>query len=462
MKKIAVIGAGYVGLVTAACLAQKNNQVFVIERDLQKITSLLNGNVPFYEPGLEHIVASAIHTKHLVFVNNIAQALTEEPEIIFSCVGTPSQEDGVADLSYVWAAAAEIGKTLNKYALIVNKSTVPVGTGDRVRQVIQLELDRRASSVTFDVASNPEFLKEGDAVNDFLMPDRIIAGVDSEKAHHLLADLYYPFLSHGAPLVTMSIASAELTKYASNAMLATRISFMNQMALLADKLGADISDVKKGMALDKRIGWAFLNAGIGYGGSCFPKDIKALIHMGSSTGQRMTLVEEVEHVNDLQKQLFINQILTHYHNNIAGKKIGLWGLAFKPETDDIRCAPSIDVINKLLGQGAHITAYDPAATANMRALFKDTITFAQTADDVIKNADCLIILTEWQEFLHVDFEKFTVLKDNVVFDGRNCYTPEQLSHYGIKYVSVGRNTVTVNTTQSAHSSPTHATVSAMM
>lgn len=449
MKKIAIIGAGYVGLVTAACLAQKNNQVIVIERDLQKITTLLNGKVPFYEPGLDHLVSSGIHTKHLTFVNNIAQALQEEPEIIFSCVGTPSQDNGVADLSFVWEAAAEIGKSLKSYALVVNKSTVPVGTADQVRKIIQGELDARASTASFDVASNPEFLKEGDAVNDFLMPDRIIVGVENQKALRVLTDLYYPFLNHGAPLVSMGTHSAELTKYASNAMLATRISFMNQMALLADQLGADISDIKKGMALDKRIGGAFLNAGIGYGGSCFPKDIKALVHMGAANGQRMTLVEEVERVNEQQKELFIKRILNHYGNNLTGKKIGIWGLAFKPETDDIRCAPALDVIKQLVAHGAQISAYDPVAIPNMKPLFKDKVTFAPTADDVIKNADCLVILTEWQEFLHYDFEKFTVLHDNVIFDGRNCYTPEQLAHYGIQYISIGRN----NTTQQATAIP---------
>jgi len=438
VKKIAVIGAGYVGLVTAACLAQKNNIVTVIERDLQKITSLLNGKVPFYEPGLDHLIISAIQTKHLIFVNNITQALDDEPEVIFSCVGTPSQEDGSADLSYVWNAAIEIGQSLKNYALIINKSTVPVGTAQQVKKLIQAELDKRQSSVNFSVASNPEFLKEGDAVNDFLMPDRIIVGVDCERAQRLLTDLYYPFLSHGAPLVSMSIASAELTKYASNAMLATRISFMNQMALLADALGADINEVKKGMALDKRIGGAFLNAGIGYGGSCFPKDVKALVLMGTSTGQRMSLVEEVDRVNELQKQAFISRILKHYNNTIANKKIGIWGLAFKPETDDIRCAPAIDIINKLLSLGAHVIAYDPVAMSNMQALFKNAVTFTQTADDVLKQVDCLVVLTEWQEFLHVDFEKFTVLKDNVVFDGRNCYPPEQLAHYGITHVTMGR------------------------
>jgi UDPglucose 6-dehydrogenase len=459
MKKITVIGAGYVGLVTAACLAQKNNVVTVVERDLQKITSLLNGKVPFYEPGLDHLIMSAIQTKHLIFVNNIAQALEEEPEIIFSCVGTPSQEDGSADLSYVWHAAEEIGKSLKGYALIVNKSTVPVGTAEYEKQIIQAELDKRNCTFTFSVASNPEFLKEGDAVNDFLMPDRIIIGVDSEQAQSILTDLYYPFLSHGAPLVSMSTASAELTKYASNAMLATRISFMNQMALLADKLGADVNDVKKGMALDKRIGGAFLNSGIGYGGSCFPKDVKALAHMGRTNSVRMSLVEEVEHVNEQQKQIFIARILAHYKNDVANKKIGIWGLAFKPETDDIRCAPAIDVINKLLSLGAYITAYDPAATSNMQAIFKDTVTFAKSADDVVKNADSLVILTEWQEFLRYDLEKFTILKDNVVFDGRNCYAPEQLAHYGITYVTIGRNSISLKheIAPLGHTTPKQAT-----
>lgn len=442
MKKITVIGAGYVGLVTAACLAQKNNIVTVVERDLEKITCLLNGKVPFYEPGLDHLIMSAIQTKHLIFVNNIAQALEDEPEIIFSCVGTPSQEDGSANLSHVWNAAVEIGKHLQKYALVVNKSTVPVGTAEQEKKIIQEELDKRQSNLTFSVASNPEFLKEGDAVNDFLMPDRIIIGVDSTKAQNLLTDLYYPFLSHGAPLVSMTPASAELTKYAANAMLATRISFMNQMALLADKLGADISDIKKGMSLDKRIGGAFLNSGIGYGGSCFPKDVKALVSMGNTNGVRMSLVEEVEHVNELQKQIFIARILAHYKNDVANKKIGIWGLSFKPETDDIRCSPAIDVINKLLSLGAYVTAYDPAATNNMQALFKNTVTFAKSADDVIKNSDSLVILTEWQEFLRYDLEKFTILKDNVIFDGRNCYAPEQLAHYGIAYVTIGRNIAT--------------------
>lgn len=450
MKKIAVIGAGYVGLVTAACLAQKNNIVTVVERDLQKITSLLNGKMPFYEPGLDHLIMSALHTKHLIFVNNIAQALEDDPEIIFSCVGTPSQEDGSADLSYVWHAASEIGKSLKSTALIVNKSTVPVGTAQRVKQIIETELTRRSTTLEFHVASNPEFLKEGDAINDFLMPDRIIVGVETDKAERLLTDLYYPFLSHGAQLVRMSIASAELTKYASNAMLATRISFMNQMALLADKLDADITDIKKGMALDKRIGGAFLNAGLGYGGSCFPKDIKALVHMGKMHDQPMSLVEEVERVNEQQKQLFTEQILQHYNNTVTGKKIGIWGLAFKPETDDIRCAPAIDVIATLLKKGASVIAYDPAAVHNMQAVFKEGVSFVKTADDVLKNADCLVILTEWQEFLHTDFEKFTVLKDNVVFDGRNCYTPDQLHHYGIKYVTIGRNCTTINFTQPAH------------
>jgi UDPglucose 6-dehydrogenase len=282
------------------------------------------------------------------------------------------------------------------------------------------------------------------------MPDRIIVGVESEKAERLLTDLYYPFLSHGAQLVRMSIASAELTKYASNAMLATRISFMNQMALLADKLDADITDIKKGMALDKRIGGAFLNAGAGYGGSCFPKDIKALVHMGKMNDQTMSLVEEVDRVNEQQKQLFTEKILRHYNNAVAGKKIGIWGLAFKPETDDIRCAPAIDVITVLLKKGASVIAYDPAATNNMQAVFKEGVTFAKTADDVLKSADCLVILTEWQEFLHTDFEKFTVLKDNVVFDGRNCYAPEQLHHYGIKYVTIGRNCTAANLTQPTH------------
>ncbi len=439
MKKVAVIGAGYVGLVTAACLAQKNNIVIVIERDLEKITSLLNGKVPFYEPGLDALIESGIHHKNLVFVNNIVQALAQHPEIIFSCVGTPSRDDGSADLSYVWSAAQEIGNNLSNYALIVNKSTVPVGTARITHKIISEALHARGLTANFDIASNPEFLREGDAVNDFLMPDRIIIGTESERAQTLLNDLYYPFMSHGAHLVMMGTESAEMTKYAANAMLATRISFMNQIALLADKLHADIDEVKKGMALDKRIGHHFLNAGIGYGGSCFPKDVKALVHMGHQAEQHMTLVEAVDRANELQKKHFIDKILRHYGYDIAGKKIGIWGLAFKPETDDVRCSPAIDVIRLLLAAGAYVLAYDPVASANIHAIFKDSISIMPSADDVIRHADCLVILTEWQEFLHYDCEKFTVLKDNIIFDGRNCFQPEQLAHYGITYVPVGRS-----------------------
>ncbi len=399
----------------------------------------MNGKVPFYEPGLDKLIISGIKNKNLLFVNNIDQALQEDPDIIFSCVGTPSLPDGSADLSYVWQVAHEIGASLSGYCLIVNKSTVPVGTAKKVHQIIAQELATRNMEISFDVASNPEFLKEGDAVNDFLNPDRIVVGIASDRAKTLLFELYYPFLVYHNNFMTMSIESAELTKYAANAMLATRISFMNQIALLADKVHADIEDIKKGMALDKRIGPHFLNAGIGYGGSCFPKDVRALMHMGNEHNVPMTLVREVDHVNDAQRAHFVDQILGFYHNNLVNKRIGIWGLAFKPETDDIRHAPSLDIISKLLNKGAKIIAYDPVANANVKAHFKDTITLAKSADEVVKSVDCLVILTEWKEFLEYDFEKFTVLKDNVIFDGRNCYCAERVTQFGITYITIGRN-----------------------
>ena len=441
MKKIAVIGAGYVGLVSGACFADKNNHVVIVENNHERINALLAGKVPFYEPGLDKLVKQGIANKSITFVDHISKALKEEPEVIFSCVGTPSQSDGSADLSFVWNVAKEIGQHISKYTLVVNKSTVPVGTAEKVKTIITQELTQRNTIVPFDVASNPEFLKEGDALNDFLEPDRIVVGTDSDKAKNIFKELYTPFIKDEKQLITMNIPSAELTKYASNAMLATRISFMNEMALLADKVGADIKQVQSGIAPDRRIGKYFLNAGIGYGGSCFPKDVKALIHTGQIQHQLMTLVKKVDDINNEMRKTFITNVLSHYNNSISGKTFALWGLAFKPETDDIRCAPSIDVINALLLGGAKIKAYDSVAASNIKKLFGDSIEFCSDKEQALDGADCLLILTEWKEFKEFPVEKFAKLKDKIVFDGRNCYEPPALGKAGITYKTIGRNSV---------------------
>lgn len=441
MKKIVVVGAGYVGLVTGACFAQKDNQVTIVENNQEKIKALLHGKIPFYEPGLDELVAAGIKNKKLTFVSSIAQGLIEKPDVIFSCVGTPSRSDGSADLSYVWHVATEIGKALQDYCLIVNKSTVPVGTARQVKAIISSYVQQRNThnTVTFDVASNPEFLKEGDALNDFFVPDRIVIGVDSPKAAQLLSSLYQPFIKDRNQIITMTVTSAELTKYASNAMLATRISFMNQMALLADKVGANIDDIKKGMALDKRIGQQFLNAGIGYGGSCFPKDVKALIHMGIEYDLPMSLIETVDKINNNQRQWFIDRIIRHYQQDLAQKTVGIWGLAFKPETDDTRCAPSIDIIQKLAKKCKQIIVYDPVAKSTIEPIFGDAITYAHKASDVLQQADFLIITTEWREFKQYKPTDFLVLKDKTIFDGRNCFDPRDFNALGISYFSVGRH-----------------------
>lgn len=439
MKKIAVIGAGYVGLVTGACFAQKDNEVIIVEHNQEKIQALLKGQVPFYEPGLDELVAHGITTKKLVFVNSTEQALNQNPEIIFSCVGTPSSEDGSADLSQVWAVAREIGKHINNYCVVVNKSTVPVSTAKKVEILINEELAQRNIAVPFDVASNPEFLKEGDALNDFLYPDRIVVGVTSPLAEHILYQLYKPFIKDDKQFTVMNRESAELTKYAANAMLATRISFINQIALLADKVGANIDHIKQGIAQDKRIGTAFLNAGIGYGGSCFPKDVKALVHMGIEYQQPMTLVQEVDRVNSAQRIHFIQTILNHYGTNIAHKHAGIWGLSFKPETDDIRYAPAIEVIQKLREMGTQITAYDPIATNNIKAIFGNNITYATTPEQVLQSCDFLIILTEWKSFLHFQPTSFLFLSDKTVFDGRNCFDPALMAMAGVRYICIGKN-----------------------
>ena len=439
MKKIAVIGAGYVGLVTGACLAQKDNTVIIIEQNPHKIQVLLDGQIPFYEPGLDDYVTKGIITRKLIFVRSIAEALKQNPEIIFSCVGTPSNDDGSADLSQVWTAAHEIGRHLDTYCVIVNKSTVPVGTAQKFESIINEELSLRSVSVPFDVASNPEFLKEGDALNDFIYPDRVVIGTSSPLAESILYQLYKPFIIDDQKFVVMNCESAELTKYAANAMLATRISFMNQMALLADKVGANIEHIKQGISKDKRIGDAFLNAGIGYGGSCFPKDVKALVHMGIEHQQPMTIVQEVDCVNSAQRIYFINAILNYYKANIAQKHAGIWGLSFKPETDDIRYAPSIDVIQKLRAMGTKITAYDPIAINNIKSLIGDAITYVATPEQILHECDFLIILTEWKNFLRFKPTHFLSLKDKTIFDGRNCFDPALMAMAGLKYMCIGKN-----------------------
>jgi len=443
VKKIAVIGAGYVGLVTGVCFAQKeDNFVTVIERDSNKINELLAGRVPFYEPGLSQLLQQAIENNKIVFVNSIKDIFkNNNPEIIFSCVGTPSLPDGDADLSFVMDVAHEIGTNLNKYCLFINKSTVPVGTAKEVENIIVQELKSRDLDIEFDVASNPEFLKEGDALNDFLNPDRVVAGVKSQRALSILLNLYKPFLKDLEQFVVMNVESAELTKYASNAMLATRISFVNELALFADKVGADIFDVKIGMSKDKRIGAAFLNAGIGYGGSCFPKDVKALIQMGKKLKQPMNLVTAVDDVNEKQRNIFIDKILDFYKDEIENKIVGIWGLAFKPETDDIRSAPSIDVIKKLLEKKCKILAYDPQAENNIKSIFGENVFFASSASQVVNSSDFLIILTEWKDFLKFNAHDFKRLNDAVVFDGRNMFDPEIMKKEGIKYFCIGRNSV---------------------
>lgn len=439
MKKVVVIGAGYVGLVTAACLAEKGNHVTVVERNPERRILLEQNKSPFYEPGLDALLLSCKEKKSLHVAATIGEALlAEQPSLIFSCVGTPSLPDGSADLSFVWDMASEIGTYLNHYAVIINKSTVPVGTTQRVKMIIHNKLHERGALVPFDCASNPEFLKEGSALADSRYPDRIILGVDSLRAEEELTSLYAPFITEENRLLVMRIASAELAKYASNAMLATRISFMNQTAQLAEKVGADIQEVREGMALDKRIGPAFLQAGIGYGGSCFPKDVQALVHMGKEQGSPMSLVETVDQINKQQREWFIGLILEQYGSSLAVKNIGIWGLSFKPETDDLRDAPSLDIIKALREWGARVIVYDPVALASVKMLYGDLLVYASSSEEVLELSDALIVVTEWQEFLQYKAQSFIILKDKIIFDARNCLNQQALEAVGITYRGVGK------------------------
>ena len=440
--KITVIGSGYVGLVSGACFAEVGNQVLCLDVDPGKIKILQEGGIPIHEPGLLEIVRRNVAAGRLKFTTDIKKAV-EFGDVQFIAVGTPPDEDGAADLQYVVAAARNIGKHMNKHKVIVDKSTVPVGTADKVKAAIAEELAARNSTHSYSVVSNPEFLKEGAAVEDFMRPDRIVIGVEDEQSKDIMRALYAPFQRNRERLVIMDVRSAELAKYAANAMLATRISFMNELANLAEILGADIESVRKGIGSDPRIGYDFLYAGCGYGGSCFPKDVKALINTGKNYGYDLKVLNAVEAANDLQKQVLTQKIKQHFGLNLAGKHFAIWGLAFKPNTDDMREATSRVLIHDLLSAGATVTAYDPVAIDEAKRIFKQTkgLSFAQSPSLALENADALVIVTEWKEFRSQDFSQIKQkLKAGIVFDGRNMYDPQAVNNAGITYRPIGRLT----------------------
>ena len=434
----AVVGTGYVGLVSGACLAETGVTVVCVDVDASKIQRLNGGGIPIYEPGLADIVARNRADERLFFTTSLREALVKA-DAVFIAVGTPQDEDGSADLKYVLGVAREIGELLENYMVVVTKSTVPVGTNQKVKETIAGELERRGVDIPFDVASNPEFLKEGDAVNDFMMPDRIVVGVETDRARKVMERLYHAFLLNNIPIYFMDIPSAEMTKYAANSMLATRISFMNDIANLCEIVGANVEAVKRGIGSDTRIGKKFLNAGCGYGGSCFPKDVKALIKTGDELGYSMEVLKAVESVNDRQKEVLFSKIQKHYNNDLKGKRFGMWGLAFKPSTDDMREAPSLVLVEQLLEAGAIVRAYDPEAMKECRRKIGCRIEYARNMYDALSGADALIIVTEWPEF---KVPKFTfiekALREKVIFDGRNIYSPEQMQEFGYTYYGIGR------------------------
>ncbi len=432
---ISVVGTGYVGLVSGACFAEMGIDVTCVDVDKRKIDNLKKGILPIYEPGLSEMVSRNAEAGRLHFTTNLAETL-DHIEAVFLAVGTPSDEDGSADLKHVLEVAAEIGKNMNKYILIVNKSTVPVGTAKKVESVVAKELKARGLKIDFDVASNPEFLKEGTAIKDFMGPDRVVVGTNSEKARDIMDRLYRPFMLNNFRVIYMDIPSAEMTKYAANAMLATRISFMNDIANLCSAVGADVNMVRKGIGTDNRIGSKFLYPGIGYGGSCFPKDIRALIHTAKIHGLRMRVVEAVEEVNDLQKIVLFNKLLGHFNNNIRGLKIAVWGLSFKPETDDIRKAPSVVIIDLIKKAGGIVSGYDPAAMDECRKKGID-IVYAKDMYEACIDASAVLLLTEWKEFRVPSWTVLkSVMKECVVFDGRNIYDKKELTGQDIKYYSI--------------------------
>lgn len=431
--KLCVIGTGYVGLVAGTCFADMGNTVVCIDNNTKKINDLKNGIIPIYEPGLEELIKTNVKEKRLSFSTNLEKAV-KESKVCFIAVATPQEDDGACNLDAVINVTKEIAKNLNEYKVIVNKSTVPVGTAENLSNII-----KEITDMPFDVVSNPEFLKQGCAVDDFLSPDRVIIGSDSEKATKIMRDIYSPYFKTADRMIFMDVKSAEMTKYAANAFLAAKISFINQIANICEKVGADVEKVRVGISTDNRIGNRFLFPGIGFGGSCFPKDINALISMAQENNVSSSMIEAIKEINHNQRILFVKKILNYYNGDIKNKTFAIWGLSFKPKTNDMREAPSIDIINLLLEHGAKIKAYDPQAMPQAKLIFKDSITYVSSAYKAIEEANALILLTEWNEFRRPDFDMLkSMLKDNIIFDGRNQYNPLILKDLGIKYINMGR------------------------
>lgn len=438
--KVSVVGTGYVGLVTGTCLADYGNDVYCVDVDTGKIDLLKRGIIPIYEPGLEGMVHENYESGRLRFTTEIKQAL-DNSDICFIAVGTPMGEDGSADLQYVLAVASSIGKEMSHHMYVIDKSTVPVGTAKKVRDAIQKELDTRKSDLTFDVISNPEFLKEGTAVGDCSRPDRIVIGADNERAVKIMKQLYTPFVKNTEAMIVMDIASAEMTKYAANAMLATKISFMNEIANICERVGADVTKVRMGIGSDHRIGYQFIYAGCGYGGSCFPKDVQALIKTGSSNGYEPKILKAVEDVNEKQKHLIPRKVFKRFGEDLKGKTFAVWGLAFKPDTDDMRMSSAIVIINELTKHGAKIKAYDPKAVEEAKKCYlkdNDNVEYCESKYTTLVGSEAMILVTEWKEFRQPDFAEIKHRLNNaVIFDGRNQYDPEQLSELGFEYYRIG-------------------------
>lgn len=433
--KVCVIGTGYVGLVAGTCLAEMGNDVICVDNNLEKLNQLEKGIVPIYEPGLEELIKVNVSEGRLNFTSNLKEAV-QKSLVCFIAVGTPQGEDGQADLKYVYEVAKSIGQSINGYKVIVDKSTVPVGTADAVTKII-----KEQTNIEFDVVSNPEFLKQGAAVDDFLKPDRVVIGSNSQRATEIMQELYSPFLRTGNPVIIMDVKSAEMTKYAANSFLAVKISYANEIANICEQVGADAEMVRIGMCSDKRIGSQFLFPGLGYGGSCFPKDVKALLKTAKNNNCDYQLLQAADDVNKKQRQVFINKILNKFGNNLTGKTFAIWGLAFKPKTNDMREAPAITIINALLEKGAKVQAYDPKAMDSAKEIFGNKITYSKSAYDALEGADCMLLLTEWNEFRRPDFDKIkSLMKSYVIFDGRNQYNSKRLIEKGFEYYQIGKQT----------------------